>query len=152
MPFGTHNACAETVGEKASFKHTWCNRQFCLIPALSLYESCWESGKAVRWKISLASGEPFALAGIWEKWQRGEKVIESFTMLTVNADTHEIMKYMHRPGDEKPMPVTLTDVDYDRWLNAKTQEAPQMCKAFSTIKMLAKAAPLPSRTQSTKIS
>lgn len=32
MPFGTHNARSETVGEKASFKHAWRNRQFCLIP------------------------------------------------------------------------------------------------------------------------
>ena len=62
MPFGTHNARAETVSEKTSFKHAWSNRQFCLIPAQSFYEPCWESGKAVRWKMSLSSGEPFALA------------------------------------------------------------------------------------------
>ena len=113
MPFGTCYAHTETIGRKALFKHAWCNRQFCLIPAQSFYEPCWKSGKVNRWKTSLASGEPFALTGIWEKWQCGEKAIESFTMLTVNADTHEIMKHMHRPVDEKRMPAILTDDAYD---------------------------------------
>jgi putative SOS response-associated peptidase YedK len=147
MPFGTHNARSETVGEKASFKHAWRNRQFCLIPAQSFYEPCWETGKAVRWKMSLTNGEPFALAGIWEKWQRDEKVIESFTMLTVNADDHEVMKHMHRPGDEKRMPVILIEDDYVRWLNATTEEAHQMCQTFSAERMVAIPAPLPPRAK-----
>ena len=148
MPFGTHNARSETVGEKASFKHAWRNRQFCLIPAQSFYEPCWETGKAVRWKMSLANGEAFALAGLWEKWQRDEKMIESFTMLTVNADDHEIMKHMHRPGDEKRMPVILTEDDYDRWLNATTEEAHRMCQAFTAEKMMSVAAPAPKKSNS----
>ena len=143
MPFGTHNARSETVGEKPSFKHAWRNRQFCLIPVQAFYEPCWETGKAVRWKMSLASGEAFALAGLWEKWQRDEKIIESFTMLTVNADDHEIMKHMHRPGDEKRMPVILTKDDYDRWLNATTEEAHRMCRTFTAEKMMSVAAPAP---------
>ena len=98
--------------------------------------------------MSLANGEAFALAGLWEKWQRDEKMIESFTMLTVNADDHEIMKHMHRPGDEKRMPVILTEDDYDRWLNATTEEAHRMCQTFTAEKMMSVAAPAPKKSNS----
>ena len=114
----------------ASYKHAWKNRQFCLIPAQAFYEPCWETGKHVRTKITLASGELFAMAGIWERWKRDGKTIESYSMITINADDHPVMNRMHKPGEEKRMPVILHLDDYDRWLNATTEEAFRMCQQF----------------------
>jgi putative SOS response-associated peptidase YedK len=42
----------------------------------------------------------------------------SFTLLTINADTHPVMCQYHRPGDEKRMIVILAEEDYDEWLDA----------------------------------
>lgn len=141
LKFATHNARAETVGQLPSFKHAWKNAQFCLIPVHHFYEPCWETDKAVRWKIWLANNEPFALAGIWERWRRDETVVESFSMLTVDADDHDVMKHMHRLGDEKRMPVILNADDYDRWLNANPEEARQMCQTYPADLMKSEAAP-----------
>ena len=142
LKFATHNARVETVGQLPSFKHAWRHAQFCLIPTKQFYEPCWETGKAVRWKIGLANDEPFALAGLWERWHRDDKVVESFTMLTVNADNHPIMKHMHRPGDEKRMPVILHADDHARWLNANPEEALRMCQTFDAQLMSSAPAPL----------
>jgi putative SOS response-associated peptidase YedK len=141
LKFATHNARAETAGRLPSFRHAWSRRQYCLIPVQAFYEPCWQTGKAVRWKIWLASGEPFALAGIWEHWQDGVQSVDSFSMLTVNADDHELMRQMHRPGEEKRMPVILHGEDHDRWLNASTEEAFHMCQQFPAGLMRAAAAP-----------
>ena len=144
--FATHNARAETVGEKASFKHAWKNGQRCLIPVEAFYEPCWETGKAVRWKITLRDGHVFALAGIWERWHRDGREVLSFSMLTVNADEHEVMKRMHRPGEEKRMPVIIAADDYPRWLGASPEEARRMCQAYPAELMRAEADPVPRRS------
>ena len=148
LKFATHNARVETVGQLPSFKHAWRNAQFCLIPVQSFYEPCWETGKAVRWKMSLANGEPLALAGLWERWRRDDKIVESFTMLTVNADDHPLMSRMHRPGDEKRMPVILAMDDYDIWLNASPELTLELCQQFAAEQMTAVAAPAPRRVAS----
>ena len=84
----TYNARSETVAEKPSFRHAWRQRQYGLVLVDHFYEPSYESGKAVRWKIELASGDPFGIACLWERWTdpaSGELVV-SFAMLTVNAD------------------------------------------------------------------
>lgn len=63
----TYNARSETVGEKPSFRHAWEHGQLCIIPADAIYEPCYESGKAVRWRIERADGRPMGIAGIWER-------------------------------------------------------------------------------------
>lgn len=136
-----YNSRSETAGQKPMFKTAWKRRQFCLIPVDAFYEPNWESGKAVRWKIWMKDESPFALAGIWEHWRRGDEVIESFTMLTVNADDHALMRRFHRTGDEKRMPVIIPPEDYDRWLNASTEEAFRMCQQYPA--ELLQAAPAP---------
>ncbi len=151
MKFATHNARAETAGRLPSFKHAWSKRQYCLIPIAAFYEPCWETGKAVRWKIWLADEKPFALAGIWERWQRDEDIVESFSMLTVNADEHELMRRMHRPGEEKRMPVILHADDYDRWLNSTPEEAFRMCQTYPAELMRAAAAPVVRKAKKTSM-
>ncbi len=44
-------------------------------------------------------------------------------MLTVNADAHDVMKRMHKQGDEKRSVVILRPDDYDEWLHLKNADA-----------------------------
>lgn len=34
----------------------------------AFYEPDYETGKAVRWRIGMADGSPFAIAGLWREW------------------------------------------------------------------------------------
>ena len=121
----TYNARTETVAIKPSFRMAWANAQFCIIPAASIFEPNYESGKAVRYEIGAASGEPLGIAGLWERkpGEDGAPPLYSFTMLTINADTHELMRRFHKPNDEKRMVVILAPDQYDDWLNCSTNDA-----------------------------
>jgi putative SOS response-associated peptidase YedK len=65
----TYNARRETVAQKASFCDPWPKGQRCIIPMDAFYEPNWENGKAVRWRVQLASAQPFGVAGLWAWWR-----------------------------------------------------------------------------------
>lgn len=44
-------------------------------------------------------------------------------MLTINADTHQVMANYHRPDDEKRMIVVLREEDFDAWLDAPPERS-----------------------------
>jgi len=118
----TYNARSETVAEKPSFRAAWKKRQFCLIPVVSFFEPCYESGKAVPWKISHADREVFTLAGIWEhRFDDQGPAAWSFSMLTINADDHPLMRRFHKPEDEKRSVVVISPSDREALLNARTE-------------------------------
>jgi putative SOS response-associated peptidase YedK len=121
--YSTMNARAETIGELKSYRGAWRNSQLCLVPMLGFFEPCYESGKAVRHQISLASNEPFAVAGIWRTWEEENGQLSySFTQITINADDHPLMKRMHKPNDEKRGLVIIPEHDYDAWLDCNNAE------------------------------
>jgi putative SOS response-associated peptidase YedK len=66
------NARCETVHEKPSFKKSF-ERRRCLVPATGFYEWPRENGKKRRgtspYMFRLKGGEPFAFAGIWDRWR-----------------------------------------------------------------------------------
>lgn len=124
----TYNARSETVQEKPSYRSAWSERRFGLAIMESFYEPNWETGKAVRWRIKRADTEPLAVASIWERFidkDTGE-IFFSFSMLTINADGHEVMKHFHKPQDEKRSIVVLKEQEYIPWLNANQEEATKM--------------------------
>lgn len=116
----TYNARSETAAERPSFRHAWHRGQYCLVPMTAFYEPSWESGKAVRWRIELTSGECFAVAALWESWKNPATDMAelSFSMLTVNADEHPLMRRFHRPRSEKRMIAIIPPEEYDDWLHA----------------------------------
>jgi len=61
----------------------------------------------------MKSGEPFALAAIWENWKRPgtEEWVGTFAVITCPAN--ELMAQIH-----DCMPVILPPEAYDRWLAA----------------------------------
>lgn len=59
------------------------------------------------------------------------EIIFSFSMLTINADGHPVMKHFHKPEDEKRSVVVLNDNQYLSWLTANTNQAREMLKLAS---------------------
>lgn len=127
----TYNARSETVTEKPSFRNAWRHRQLAVIPVQAFFEPCYESGKAVRWRIERTDGQPFGLAGLWESrtTQDGDPWW-SFAMLTINADKHPLMQRFHKPGDEKRSVVVLEDDAWAAWMTADREEE---VRAFMTL-------------------
>lgn len=146
---GTYNARSETAAIKPSFRHAWAARQWALVPMECFFDPCWEDaaahgGRAVRWRMSMPDGQPFAVAGLWERWTdkaSGEQA-DSFTLLTVNADSHPLMGRMHRPGDEKRMPVIVPPGRYADWLDASPQQAMEFMQCFPAEQMQGEPAPV----------
>ena len=120
----TYNARTETVASKPAFREAWKKSRHCIIPATAIYEPDWRSGKAVSTRISRADGEPMGIAGLWESWKQPDGTwLHSYTMLTVNADHHDLMKAFHKPTDEKRMVVILPKSAYGDWLAATPDQS-----------------------------
>lgn len=58
----------------------------------------------------LHDGGPFAFAGIWESWSRGEERLESCAIIVTVAN--ELTQAMH-----ERMPVILAPNDYSAWMD-----------------------------------
>jgi putative SOS response-associated peptidase YedK len=109
------NARAETVSEKPAFRQAF-RRRRCLVPADGFFE--WKkvgggSGKGSKvphW-IHLASGDPFVMAGLWEKWTPPEAApVYTFTVLT--TDAARVIRDIH-----PRMPVILPLGAAQEWLD-----------------------------------
>ena len=145
----TYNARSETAATKPSFRDAWRRGQRCIVPADWIYEPCWETGKAVRWKIRRADGAPLAIAGLWSRWQpAGGEAQTTFTMLTVNADGHPLMQRFHRSDDEKRMVVVLEADEIDAWLDAPAATMAAWMRRTPAERLAAEPAPLPPRKRS----
>ena len=80
------NARAETAAEKPAFRSAFVKRR-CLVLADGFYEWQAVAGAKQPWRVVLADGAPFAMAGLWEHWRGPDgQVLESFAILTTNAN------------------------------------------------------------------
>lgn len=132
LKYPTSNARSEELMAKASYKLPWSRGQRCIIPALAFFEPNWETGKHVPWIFRRADGLPWGLAGLWNAWAdplTGE-LVESYTMLTQNADAHPLIRRMHRPDPKRPsdmqdkrsvVPIELKDAP--AWLFGTVEQA-----------------------------
>jgi len=138
----TYNARSETIAGKNSYRGPWKRRQFCLIPAQSFFEPRYAGSKSARWRIYRKDGQPFAIAGIWDRWNSPDGEVRSHSMVTVNAADHPLMKHFHKPTDEKRSVVVLDRKDYSAWLGAKEDgEARALLRLFNADEYTAEAAP-----------
>ena len=135
VPYSTFNARFEELPRKASYKGPWAQGQRCIIPAVSFDEPNWETGRNVWWRFTRSDGVPWGLAGLWNTWldRATGEVHESYTMLTVNADDHPLMRRMHKPDpkygpddQDKRSVVAIEFADVDRWLYGTREEARQL--------------------------
>jgi putative SOS response-associated peptidase YedK len=104
------NARAETVAEKPSYRAAFKHRR-CIVLADGFYEWHREGDVKTPYFISLASGKPFALAGLWEDWQdkNSGDSLQTTTLITVAAN--DFMQPLHHR-----MPVILQSETADEWL------------------------------------
>jgi len=104
------NARAETVAEKPSYRAAFRHRR-CIVLADGFYEWRRQNDAKTPYFISLAGGEPFALAGLWENWadkQTGES-LQTTTLITTAAN--DFMQPLHHR-----MPVILQTQAANEWL------------------------------------
>ena len=140
----TYNARSETVHEKPSYRDAWRLARHCIIPAEAIYEPDWRSGKAVATRISRADGKPMGIAGLWAAWKNPSgELTHSYTMLTINADDHPVMRHFHKPEDEKRMVVILNDADYDSWLQAPAPDSRNFFRQFPASNLVVEQAQQP---------
>jgi putative SOS response-associated peptidase YedK len=125
------NARSETVTTSNNFRDAWLAGQRCIVPMTAFFEDDWRSGKAVPTRITRVDGKPMGVAGIWERWAKDGTEIISFTLLTVNANSHALLHRYQQNGNEKRMPVILGEGAYDAWLNTKAEKAREFMRAYS---------------------
>lgn len=139
----TYNARSETVADKPSYRAAWRQRQFGLVLVDNFYEPSYATGRAVRWQIALAVQQPFAIACLWDRWTDPamQQVVVSFSMLTVNADDHPVMRQFHPPGEEKRSPMVVAPQFWQDWLGADPGRAQAMLHARHMPALCAQPAP-----------
>ena len=110
------NARAETVAERPGFRSALARRR-CLVLADGFYE--WQHDGAGRrpMRITLASGAPFAFAGLWNAWRSPQgDVVESCTIIT--TEPNDLVRPIH-----DRMPVILPEELETLWLDEEMQDA-----------------------------
>ena len=109
------NARAETVAEKPAFRNALKKRR-CLVLADGYYE--WKKTPAGKrpFRIIMHSGEPFALAGLWETWNDPKgNVVPSCTIITTAAN--DFLSPIHNR-----MPVILPRESEEMWLDSGVED------------------------------
>lgn len=125
LKVSTCNARSEELAAKPSYRQPWARGQRCIIPAWAFFEPCWETGRHVPWVFRRPDRAPWGLAGLWATWTdpASGEIVESYTMLTINADAHPLMRRMHKPdpargpaAQDKRAVVPIEREDAEAWL------------------------------------
>lgn len=109
------NARAESAPSKPSFREAF-RRRRCLIPADGFYE--WRKmpdGKQP-WFIHREDDGLFAFAGLWERWERDDRRLDSATILTTSPGA--LLERLH-----DRMPAILPAESWSAWLDADLEAA-----------------------------
>jgi len=143
VKYATNNARSEELSEKASYKHPWARGQRCIIPADWFDEPNYETGKNVWWRFRRADGEPWGLAGLWNTWKDpvSKEEVETYTMLTLHANSHPLMSRMHKPEvdpeTKQPLPlwkqdkrsvIAIEQADVEQWLTGTVSDAQELLR------------------------
>ncbi|NGY88220.1 SOS response-associated peptidase [Bacillus megaterium] len=108
------NARGESVNEKASFKRSFKSKR-CLILADGFYEWKKEGKNKQPFRFVMKDERPFAFAGLWEQWNRGEEPLYTCTIITTKPN--EVTEKVH-----DRMPVILEEDAYDLWLDPQMED------------------------------
>jgi putative SOS response-associated peptidase YedK len=113
--YSTINARAETVAEKPAYRAAFRARR-CLVPASGFYEWQQQAGPRQPFYICRRDRDVFAFAGLWERWERGDEVLESCSIIVTTANA--LMQPIHAR-----MPVILPPGHYAQWLDPQASTA-----------------------------
>jgi putative SOS response-associated peptidase YedK len=114
------NARSETAATKPSFRRAFRSRR-CLVVADGFYEWRRADGRKQPHFVGLKNDRPFGLAGLWERWEKGDDPVESCTILT--TDANELMRPIH-----ERMPVIIPPVQYGLWLDPRCQDTARLAR------------------------
>lgn len=130
---GIINARVETLDQKPSFKESF-ERRRCLIFADGFYE--WErNGKISQpYYFQMRDSEPFAFAGIWDRWRSDNRSITSCAIITTTAN--ELLAEIHTR-----MPVILRTELHNLWLseNSRATDLKNLLVPFPSDQMISHA-------------
>ncbi len=102
------NARSETIQEKPAFRSAF-QRRRALIPASGFFEWKREGNTKIPYFIGMKDMRIFAFGGLWERWIHDNNFLETFTILTTEAN--ELVRPIH-----DRMPVIISENLYDIWL------------------------------------
>ena len=148
----TYNARSETVERLASFKQASSQARHCIVPCEAIYKPDWRTGSNIPTRFTAANDETLGVAGLWAPWKNPQTSLWelSFTMLTINADTHPLFKEMHRPDRKRPpeqqdkrMVVILPEAHYEEWLDAPAERSRDFLHQFPAERLVMTPEPLP---------
>lgn len=105
------NARAETLAEKPAYRNAYEKRR-CLVLADGFYEWRKDAYGKTPYFISLASGQPFAFAGLWETWTDRATGEPLQTAAIVTTAASDFLRDLH-----DRMPVVLQPRDAGAWLS-----------------------------------
>ncbi len=104
------NARAETVAEKPSFRAAYSRRR-CIVLADGFFEWRRVGDAKTPYFISLASGKPFSLGGLWESWHDIESGDEIQSTALITTAANDYMRTLHHR-----MPMILEADAANDWL------------------------------------
>lgn len=113
--FAMINARADTLAAKPAYRNAFRDRR-CLVPADGFYEWQVVPGGKQPMRIVRPDRQPFAFAGIWERWSPGpdQPAIDSFAIVTTDANDRL------RPIHDR-MPVILDPADWGAWIDGPAE-------------------------------
>jgi putative SOS response-associated peptidase YedK len=114
------NARSETAAARPSFRRAFRSRR-CLVVADGFYEWRRANGRKQPCFVGLKNDHPFGRAGLWERWEKGGKPVESCTILTTEAN--ELMRPIH-----ERMPVIVPPDQYGLWLDPRFEDTEKLAK------------------------
>ena len=103
------NARSETVAQKPAFRSAYAKSR-CLVLGDGFFEWMKQPGGKQPIYIRLKEGAPFAFGGLREQWQDGERLVETFCIITVAPN--EVCARVH-----DRMPLILRESDFPAWLD-----------------------------------
>jgi len=122
---GLINARAESIDETPAFREAYeqrrCPRERsegglgtpkagrCLVVADGFYEWQDRTDGSQPFRVERADGEPFAMAGVWSRWEADDRTVESTAILT--TEPNELLEPLHHR-----MPVIFEESEERAWL------------------------------------
>ena len=79
------------------------------------------------------------VAGVWSSWadpETGTQLL-SYAVLTINANSHALMRRYGPQGTDRRMPAILGEGAFDAWLTARQDKAREFMRAYPANWMLA---------------
>jgi putative SOS response-associated peptidase YedK len=111
--YAMFNARSESMARSPAFRGPFRNRR-CVVPVSGFFE--WlrdDEGRKQPWLLGPGEDDGLRLAGLWDRWERGEESLESFTIVTTAAAPG--LRWLHAR-----QPVILAAEETDAWLAAES--------------------------------